>query len=539
MKQRQHKTSILFLFIFLMAVLCPKFVLAAESNVELEWESVPNAKGYDLEVKSTKNTFKFQTKQSLWAGRLSPGFFKMRVRALDKRGVPGEWSEFQEFKVYLESPEWISPTSGSTISSSNSETQSVTLKWKKSYGGKKYIVDLQGVDSSFNQHLEVIDDKIALDLPVANKFSATIRTANEVLTSNPETDQVSEFIVSGPKLRGPKFIPPESLFIREIKWNKSQFAQSYSYVLEKMDSQTQKFSFVEENKDVKEEKMPFKKEWPGGVYRISLKAHGPYRPSSDAVTLRFTAKDGDRSEKAEELARLRESIERLSGWFVMASSLINSVNYENNNYDLTNTQTSYEAIGATLRAGFGYATLKDPWGYFIAVESSSLNVTGFGDIQYNVFELNSYFKMKPNDAGEFRQTAGLIYKELPDLAVNKARTVKNTSSNAGLGLRYGVEYWHAMTSKVGLQVNAHVFPLLIGQKTTNGQELKPTLSFQAGFLMSYRWSKNLTMLGGYAYRTDRMEYRSQPSAALSKPTSDTNSAILKGHYINLFLEYQL
>ncbi|WP_409478065.1 hypothetical protein [Pseudobdellovibrio sp. HCB154] len=539
MMTQTHRNLILAAFFFFAAVLCPKFALSAESNVELEWEGVENAKSYDLEVKSTKNTFKFQTKEAIWAGRLSPGFFKMRIRARDKRGVPGEWSEYQEFKVFLDSPEFVNPTSGSIVASANNDLQNVTFKWKKVFAGKKYTLDVQGLDSTFRKQIELNDEKATMELPVATKFMATIRAANEVLTSNPEKDRVAEFVVSGKKLAAPKLIQPESLFVREIKWNKPEFAQAYNYTLEKMDAKSQKFNVVEEGKELRGEAMPFKKEYPGGTYRVTVKSIASYRPSSEAVSLKFTAKEGDRTERAEALARLRESIERLSGWFGIASYLVNSVQYQNLNYDLTGTQTTYNAIGGTLRAGVGYVTMKNPWGYYLAAEASTLKVDGFGDIKYNMFEVNSFFKMKPNDAGEFRQTAGVVYKELPDLTTNFAGNVRNTSAIAALGLRYGVEYWHAMTPKLGLQANAHIFPLIAGQKTTNGQAFVPSTSVQAGFLISYRWSKNLTTLGGYAYRTDKMEYKTAPTSTFPNPAADKNSATLKGHYLNLFLEYQL
>lgn len=540
MTTKPHRTLIIALFFFFAAVLCPKSAnAAATSNVELEWEGVENAKSYDLEIKSTKNTFKFQMKEPIWAGRLSPGFFKMRVRARDKRGVPGEWSEFQEFKVFLDSPEFLNPSSGTIITSANNDNQNVNFKWKKVTFAKKYSLDVQGLDSTYRKQVELTDDKTSLELPVATKFMATIRAANDVLGSNPEKDTVAEFIVSGKKLAAPKVTQPESLFVREVKWSKPEHAQAYSYILEKMDVKSQKFNPFDENKELRGEAMEFKKEWPGGIYRLTVKAIANYRPSSESTSIRFTAKDGDRSQKAEELARLRESIERLSGWFGMASYLINSVEYQNLNYDLTGTQVAYNAIGGTLRAGIGHVTKQKPWGFFVAAEASTLTVSGFGDIQYKMLEVNSFFKMKPNDAGEFRQTAGIVYKELPDVTSNFAGTVKNNSVLSAMGFRYGAEYWLAITPKLGLQANAHIFPLITGQTTTNGQAFVPSTSIQAGFLASYRWSKNLTSLIGYAYRTDKMEYKTAPSQNFPTPGAEKNSVTLKGHYLNLFLEYQL
>jgi hypothetical protein len=156
-----------------------------------------------------------------------------------------------------------------------------------------------------------------------------------------------------------------------------------------------------------------------------------------------------------------------------------------------------------------------------------------------MLELNSFFKMKPNDAGEFRQTAGLVYKELPDVTQSNSGHIKNNSVISALGFRYGAEYWLALTPKLGLQANGHIFPLVSGKQTTNGQAFVPSTSVQAGFLVSYRFSKNLTVLGGYAYRTDKMEYKTAPSGAFPAPEADKNSVSLKGHYLNLFMEYQL
>lgn len=536
-KPHHHLLTVL---IFLSVVLLyPKFAFSAESNVELEWEEVPNAKKYDLEIRSKKNIFNFTVKEPLWVGRLSPGFFKMRIRGSDKRGVPGEWSDFQEFTVFLDSPQIISPVSGTVIGTRSNDIHNVSFEWKKVFAGKRYILDVRGVDSTFHKQVELTDNHVSMDLPVATKFVATVKSANEVLTSNPEKESNVEFIVSSKKLSPPKIVQPDSLHIREIKWSKPEFTQGYSYILEKFDAQSQKYMVFEENAETRSEVMPFKKEWPGGNYRLSVKAIASYRPTSDPATLRFAVKDGDRSEKAEELARLRESIERLSGWFGITSLLVNSVEYQNLNYDMTGTQVAYEAIGHTLRVGVGYVTKKSPWGSYVAFENSALEVTGYGEIDYRMLELNSFFKMKPHDAGEFRQIAGIIYKELPDLTFSFSGNFSNYSKISAFGFRYGIEYWHALTPKVGIQANAHIFPLIAGDNTPNGEPFVPTTSVQTGFLLSYRFSKSLTGLGGYAYRTDKMEYKTRPSTFFPEPEAEKNSVTIKGHYFNFVLEYQL
>jgi len=515
------------------------FVFAAESNVELEWEPELNARKYDLEVKTPNKVFVFTTTRSTWNGRLTPGVFKMRVRGRDKRNVPGPWSSYQEFNVYLDPVEIKYPLNNSIINSNSDESEKLKLNWQTTPFAKKYKIEIASIDGKFKKEDEVTKNSYTLDLPVANEYTVKVVAANDIVMSHPDKQIINKFVIVGKKLDPPELNPVDSIYVRELSWSKPDFSDAFQYKIEKYDVKKKSFIDFIENKNYKSNILPFKQEWPGGLYRIKVSALGEKRLDSQFVSQKFSVIDGNRSVVTEELATLRESIDRLKGWFVTGSYMITAVDYQNNNRDVVGSTTTYSAIGGSGRLGIGFMTQSKAWGFYSAMEISTLDVERFSLIKYSTLELNSIYKIRPNDYGEFRQTIGVIYKEIPDVGENIQKTKRINSAISGLGVRYGVEYWQAITSKLGLQAHAQFLPTLYGVKTNNSQALNPTISYQAGLLASYRYNKNLTTLLGYAFRVDSGSYKSIPNSQTENLGSDSNEVLLQGHYLNFLLEYQL
>lgn len=533
---QQRNLKIFFVAIIL---LFANYINAAESNVELEWEVLPNARKYDLEVKASKKTFTFTVQNHLWQGRLTPGIFQMRVRGRDKRNVPGPWSSYEQFKVHLDPVEIYNPVANAKVQSSKEDIEKISIKWKSTPFAKKYNLEIVSIDNpSFRKTIETTKLTETISLPVAQRYKFSVKAINDYVDSHPIKTKEVEFSIIGTKLDAPEITAIESLYVRDLKWSKSELATEYSYKIEKYDLKQKKYTLISEGQ-TKSNNLPFKKEWPGGNYRFSVKSLAYMRLDSDIVSSRFAVIDGDRSVVTEELATLRESIDRLSGWYATGSYLVTSVDYLSHNPGKNNVDTTFNAIGGTAKVGIGYMTKKKAWGYFSSFETSVVEVEGFNSIRYNAIDFNGVHKFRPNTAGEIRQTLGILYKELPDISNNQAKTQAISEPLSALGIRYGIEYWHAVNSKVGLQVNAQLLPTLYGIKTTNSKALVPSLSYQAGVLGSYRFNKSLTGLVGYAYRLDTMSYKSSANTSTGFNGDDPNRVDIKGHYLNLLVEYQL
>src|SRR5690606_15542712 len=116
---------------------------------------------------------------------------------------------------------------------------------------------------------------------------------------------------------------------------------------------------------------------------------------------------------------------------------------------------------------------------------------------------------------------------------NGLQQFESTQKIAAIGPRYGVEYWRAISPKLGFQANGHIYYNMLKVSTPSGGDIEATPSFQIGLLGSYRLTPKATGLAGYAYRLDSMAYKSVTTPG------QVNKVDLTGHYLNLFLEWAL
>jgi hypothetical protein len=342
----------------------------------------------------------------------------------------------------------------------------------------------------------------------------------------------------GRTLETPKINKPENGFVREVKWAPSDFADHYAYSLTRYNPKTKTWEKISADAEFKKNTLDFDPKWPGGKYRLALKAKGPLRNSSEKSEVEFSVVNGNRSPAAEEVATTRESIERVSGWYSIASYLITMVQYHGINNE-NNSFLNYSAIGGTGRLGLGYLSPTTPWGFVTIADLSGFTIDGGGNYTFASLEMNGIHRKTLGERGELRQQLGVFYKELPETVGKSSTAITEMNLLKTAGPHYGVEYWYAMTPKLGLQANAHVYGNFIKVKTPSGENIVPTVSAQAGLLGSYRLKRNLTGLIGYAFRHDEVNYLAQVGGKSNAVSGDINRVILEGHYLNLFLEWAL
>jgi hypothetical protein len=530
------KHFVLFILAFGLAVTTAK-AEPYRRSVEFEWDQIEGAKSYDLELKRGKKTLNFSTKTPAWNGRLAPGIFQMRLRAKDHRGVPAPWSDPEEFRVYLEQVQIQSPADSSRIQTSEDSKAEVTFQWKPVSGAKAYYFELQSeAGEALEKEESLKDTKVTFKLAVARNYKWKVKALGPETDSEEETS--ATFSLIGAPLVAPELREPESDFVRELKWTAPKHASNYSYILNRLNPQTRKWEKVSESQSLTENRFEFDPNLPGGRYRFSLNAAAPLRKESKKSQMDFDVRSGDRSPAAEETFTLRQSIDRLSGWYAIASYLITIIDYQGANFDRSNSNLKYSAIGGTGRLGAGYLSPKTDWGFLGIADLSGMTIDGGNTFTFASLEASGIYRRTVGVAGEWRQHLGLFYKELPETVGKTSTSIVATNLLKVAGPHYGTEFWWAMTPKLGLQVNAHLYPNLLKLQTPGGAPLRTTFSYQVGLLGSYRLQKRMTGLAGYAYRVDQANYEAQAGQGSAR-AGDFNSVSLSGHYLNLFLEWAL
>ncbi|MFP5518755.1 MAG: hypothetical protein ACLGGX_02535 [Bdellovibrionia bacterium] len=531
------------LLLLLTATLAQADVSAGESYrrvVSFEWEAIEGAKSYDIELtyKSTnKNNNKpqvFKVNTAEWQGPLKPGTHLMRLRARDYRGVPGDWSELSEVIVYLENVHLTSPENGEKIISKNEDEDSIKITWKPTPGASKYeylLIDAEGKEISKNTTSET---SAAFAVPVAQVYNFKIRALDSEGYSS-EADSILDFSVVGGKIQKPEIKKPDNVYVRQLEWTASDKSQYSDVTVLKFNAETKKWEKFQSYQALKDNNLPFESTWPGGRYQVAVKSRSPLRQDSDFAKVTFEVKDGNRSPAAEYTAMIRKSIERLSGWYGVASYLITQMQFEGENPEF-NSVSSYSAVGGTGRLGLGWAKPENPWGFLTILDLSGFTFEGKTQT-FASLESNVVFRKSFGDRGEVRGNIGLFYKELPETIGDPLSNSSSTTNIAFAGPHFGGEYWYSLTPKLGLQVNSHLYYSLFKVKTPNGLDIEPTLSTQFGIMGSYRLSENFTGLMGYAMRVDRVSYQSQTGGSSLAADGDVNSSTITGHYLNFLAEY--
>jgi hypothetical protein len=532
-------------YFFLMLIILKSAgnVEAAETyrrEVSFEWDPVAEAVSYEIELipkSKTGRTYHFKTKAAQWAGKLKVGHYQMRARTLDRRGVPGEWGEAAPFDVLLDPTRLISPTPNFTLEvkeSAASETD-VHFKWAPVGGAQAYRLKVNGKNGDFKIDEILESTEIHRKLPTAEYFSWSVSAIGSDEIPSEENKEIG-FLVQGPKLAKPEITKPQNPFVRELNWQKDINSEAIDLEISRWDPVSQKWELISESKDIKVESFPFDAKWPGGKYKAVIVANGRLRPSSEPESLEFDVFNGDRSATSEFNHEIRQSIDRSSGWYGVASYFVTQVQYTSENYDHTlPAQTTYNALSGTTRAGLGYFQEGSRWGFLGLVDFSSVN-TSQGNRNSFSSEVSAVFRMDVTDLSQLRLQGGVFLKEyLVTESDGLTQTVVSYDKAGVVGPHLGLEYWYSLTPAFGFQANIHLYEGLLKTSTPNGQSLEPSLSTQIGILGSYRFNRKLTGLMGVAQREDKVRYSS--SGVDPRSFGQVNQVVIKGTFLNLFAEY--
>lgn len=521
--------------------------------VNFEWEPIEDAKYYEIEIRKKNKESKsslFKTETAEWTGKLSLGRYEFRLRSLDKRKVPGDWSGYAELDVLLEPVKPKTPLASEQIKATNADKQDVNFEWQATPGAAGYTVEIYNEKAELIKTEKVSTAKFSATLPAAAEYTWKVKAISEDGLES-ESAEAHQFTLVGPKLEKVKIEKPENEFVREVKWEPSENADHYDISIARYNPQIKKWQKFREIENYKETSMTFESDWPGGRYRFNIQAKAKSRDTSDFAALAFPVREGNRGPAAEYVQTMRKSIDRVDGWFSHASWYASSIALRS---QFRNTlQFGTSAVTGTGRLGIGLLRSDSPWGFQFIMDAGGYV---FENKVYNYFgsEISAIRKQSTSDRAEVRYLMGIFSREFPALWTTASSTLaniltpndvaRNYSKGGVVGAHGGVEYWYSMTPKIGFQANAHVYLPLAETELPNGGKYSGTdFNYSLGVLGSYRYSNRLTGLMGVNLREETFTYsdNSDPagwsSGVLGSRSSTTVKTSISGIYINLMAEY--
>lgn len=510
-------------------------------QVVMEFEPIDGVSQYEIEIKNevTGRATHFKMAEPLWQAGVRPGKYELRIRSYDRRGVPGAWSEPMDFVVKFLPPNPISPKPNERIRTGESRHFETTFKWQPVPGAQDYKVEVVTSDGKVqSQTFSGTEGKIRLPVTQSYQWSVTA-----VLPTGEEGEKSEEkipFVLLGEKLPPPDINSPSDRFVSELSWRPVRNAETYSYALARLEEGN--WVPMDRKPNVTDTNIEFPLDFPGGKYRLQVRSESPVRENSELAQIDFDVFHGDRSPAAVEEQRLRESLDKPTRWYGIASYLISGLNYEGENPEARSRVTFPESIGGTGRLGLGYFNPDSTRGYFGIVDLTGFDARGVGNVTYASAEAHVVWR-RHIGVGMIRWSTGLFYKEVIEL---KDRVTNPGQFEVGkvtaVGPHLGLEYWRPFTSKLGMQFMFRIYPGLVGLSTPNGEKYESRTSAQLGILGSYRLTNNVMGFMGLTSKSDEAAYAStpqdpaNPAQSLAAP-GDTQEIIVRGTYLNFILEW--
>lgn len=278
---------------------------APMSTLDLEWESVDEADGYQLKLtpKQGGEALIFPTEESKISQKIPSGTYMMQIRSKEKAtGYFGAWSESTEIDVAPKVVTLLEPKDLEVIPEPKEKRRDVTLVWQAIPGVRHYHLRIweEGREEK-GQDFVTTNATKTLKLSTGHAFFWSVTIEDEKSVRYDTKPTPFKFTLLGKQLLTPVIDTKISRSdVTGLQWQLSPDAKTYRVRLETKFLDETEWRIHREIKDAKDLKLAFEK-LVAGNYRFEVIAEAPQRVSSDPAKFEFTIKPSE-SELAEKLS---------------------------------------------------------------------------------------------------------------------------------------------------------------------------------------------------------------------------------------------
>lgn len=285
--------------VLFMALIAPEPARAADGSerpagsreTSLNWEEIEGAAAYEVDIRFAASTETGApsgragggiVNQSTFAAYLLPGKYELRLRALDRRRVPGPWGDWTPFDVTPSPVVLTAPRAGERLRVNDTDQTKVTLAWKSSYGISRYrwrVID--AASGNVVASGDTGDTDIAANLPVGATYTwDVIALATGGLESPPPRVE-RRFSIIGGVLETPIIrMKTENDSLVGASWNIPAGVGSFDVRVLLRPGKATQWKPVKNLTNTTERDIAFNPKWPPGRVKIGVRSRGPLRVAS-------------------------------------------------------------------------------------------------------------------------------------------------------------------------------------------------------------------------------------------------------------------
>jgi hypothetical protein len=264
-------------------------------SVELEWEAVENAVGYEVRLtpKDGGATRLFPTQDNHLTQELPTGVYTLEVRS---HGAESEdfspWSKPSLLEVAVKEILPLYPEDGALIDTEAEGKQTIAFKWTAIDQIRAYTLKVWSEDHADKPWQFVCTKPTKqLDVPPGQIYhwQVSFESANE--TSYQQEPKTFTFTIQGSKLLKPELSKITDPTPKQLSWTPSADAKSYHTALFYRHLDETQWTPLQ-IKDLETAQMLVPNLKPG-AYKVEIVAEAPHRLKSDAAISEFIVKPSE------------------------------------------------------------------------------------------------------------------------------------------------------------------------------------------------------------------------------------------------------
>jgi hypothetical protein len=477
--------------------------------IDLEWDDIPEAKGYDIELFELLDGKEysrgiFHSDKSHWSKETKAGKYSVKIRALDKRKVPGPWGEAMPISVKLIPPTLLKPSNDEIFSTSEMDDLVILFHWNISQGSKLYqivvfneknevIVNEVITNNDYQKRISQIDNYKWFVMPLYSDDEKL--PPAEILSKNNNSIIMKKFSVKGKQLIAPiinlEYSAKKGVIFR---WEEIYRAEKYKYELYKEDENND-IKKIANGETTKKILGVGKQILSNGKFVFAVRAQATKFQESELARVTFIL-DNEQIEIINNESINKEFMNRgIDAASVRANFGYPGIKYTSKNYENDTTSTE------TLRGLAVYAEWKKP-----IFKKAYFNLLSFKLSQVaDTYSEGLFYHIADQIGKSFSFThsrlflsAGLRFEFTPLIYADRFSTKISNLSYQAVGPDINTAYNYRLGPNWSANLNAKIFLPLMSIKAPPGNKLKSSFSIDTELKIFYSLNPQIDFYAGFS-----------------------------------------
>lgn len=469
--------------------------------IDLQWDKMDEAKSYEIELydmrpdKELKLYEKVKVTEPNWSRQVDPGKYQFRVRGLDNREVPGEWSELAFIDVRLPRPIYVHPLPNDVLKGLEDQEEKIIFEWKSVEGASFYIFEVWNKKGVSHQ-TKVYGNSLSYPLPVAQKYNWRVlpMTSEEDVVPPPGEEGGVSFFLQGGELQAPKVVIQEAKSKMRFAWERKFKEEKYEIEMFWL-SQNSKWTRVSHNYNYEKNALVFDLNKLNGEYRFTIRTQKEGHKESAYTFIELEVKEDKQVKIHKQRTQSTSDLKNTNPFFYSLGYEYLSINYEGNSNE-RDTKLSTTLGGQKFIAEFAYQDFYSVWKHRLNAEAMTVKKIGNSQQLFEVDYLLGQVKKWSHSYMEL--FAGLFYRD--NLFIEADRFSNELKFNAipTLGPMLAVRPMYILNRRFDLGLDLKAFYNCYATKTPSKEEIETTLSYKARLALTFHYKEETTwtLFGG-------------------------------------------